>query len=473
MTSAAAIAADVASGRRRAVAVVAEALAAVEARNPELNAVVTPNLQALDDARALDARVAAGDRVGALCGVPVGIKDITPVAGLRTTYGSPIYADHVPEADAVIVQRLRAAGAIIIGNTNVPEFAAGANTWNTLFGPTRNPWNPSLTSGGSTGGGAAALAAGMVALADGTDLGGSLRIPAAFCGVVGLRPSPGLVPQHPVDWVWDTISVAGPMARSVDDVALMLQVIAGPSSGAPLGGGIRGRDFVAAAAAPLAPGVRVAYCPDIAGLGVDASIEATCRAAAMALAEDGADVREIACDLSAYRDTFLTLRAEWFLAGMAARMDRIDDLGVNVRANLDAGLALDPRSLGAAHHARGRLWHTMRELFAHVDYLVTPTTAVPPFPVEQNYPTEVAGRPMRTYVDWFAPTFLLSLTGLPVASVPCGIDTRGLPVGLQVVGRPQDEEAVLTLAAAVERNQRSQAPPRLGTVPLTSEVRLE
>ena len=162
-------------------------------------------------------------------------------------------------------------------------------------------------------------------------------------------------------------------------------------------------------------------------------------------------MREIACDLSAYRDTFLTLRAEWFLAGMAGRMNRLDDFGVNVRANVEAGLALDPRALGAAHHARGQLWQTMRELFSRVDYLVTPTTAVPPFPVEQNYPTEVAGRPMRTYVDWFAPTFLLSLTGLPIASVPCGLDARGLPVGLQIVGRPQDEEAVLTLAAAVER----------------------
>jgi amidase len=451
LTSASALALAVASRARTAVEVTEEALARVADRNGELNAVVTLNPRALDDARAIDARLAAGDTVGPLAGVPVGIKDITPVAGLRTTYGSPIYADHVPDADAVVVERLRRAGAVIIGKTNTPEFAAGANTWNTVFGATRNPWNPALTSGGSTGGGAAALATGMIALADGTDLGGSLRIPAAFCGIVGLRPSPGLVPQHPVDWVWDTISVAGPMGRTVEDVARMLQVIAGASPGAPLGQSLRGRDFVAAAVRPLGPGVRVGYCADVARIGVDTSIEATCRAAAFALAADGADVREIACDLSGWRDTFLTLRAEWFLAGMAGRMDRVGDFGVNVRANVEAGLALDPRALGAAHHARGQLWQTMRELFSRVDYLVTPTTAVPPFPVEQNYPTEVAGRPMRTYVDWFAPTFLLSLTGLPIASVPCGFDTRGLPVGLQIVGRPQDEEAVLTLAAAVER----------------------
>ncbi|MCC6988157.1 MAG: amidase, partial [Acidobacteria bacterium] len=411
LPSASALADAVASGRRSAVGVVEDALARVTARNGELNAIVTLNPRALDDARAIDARLEAGDSVGPLAGVPVGIKDITAVAGLRTTYGSPIYADHVPGADAVVVERLRAAGAVILGKTTTPEFAAGANTWNSVFGPTRNPWNPALTSGGSTGGGAAALAAGMVALADGTDLGGSLRIPAAFCGVVGLRPSPGLVPQQPVDWVWDTISVTGPMGRTVEDVARMLQVIAGPSPDAPLGSRVDGRDFPAAARASLARGVRVAYCPDVATLGVDASIEAACRTPTFALAGAGAHVEEIACDLSAYRDAFLTLRAEWFLAGMAGRMDRLDDFGINVRANVEAGLALDPRALGAAHHARGPLWHRMRDLFSRIDYLVTPTTAVPPFPVEQNYPTEVAGRPMRTYVDWFAPTFLLSLTG--------------------------------------------------------------
>lgn len=449
--SATALADAVRRRARTAVDVVEEALARVGDRNGELNAVVTLNPRALEEARVIDERLAAGADVGPLAGVPVGIKDITPVAGVRTTYGSPIYADHVPAADAVIVERLRQAGAIVVGKTNTPEFAAGANTWNTVFGPTRNPWNPALTSGGSTGGGAAALASGMIALAEGSDLGGSLRIPAAFCGVVGLRPSPGLVPAHPVDWVWDTISVSGPMGRTVEDVARMLQIIAGPSPYAPLAQGIHGRDFIAAAQAPLPPGVRVGYCADIADIGVDASIEAACRTAAFGLSDGGAVVSEVACDLSAYRDTFLTLRAEWFLAGMAGRMDRIDDFGVNVRANVDAGLALDPRALGAAHHARGRLWQQMCDLFSRVDYLVTPTTAVPPFPVEQNYPAEVAGRPMRTYVDWFAPTFLLSLTGLPIASVPCGRDARGLPVGLQIVGRPQDEESVLTLAAAVER----------------------
>lgn len=452
LPTASAIAHDVIHRRRAAVDVIHDALAAVEARNGALNAIVTLNPQALDDARALDARIAAGEHVGPLAGVPVGVKDVTPVAGLRTTYGSPIYADHVPTEDAEIVRRLRAAGAIVIGKTNVPEFAAGANTWNSVFGRTRNPYDERLTCGGSTGGGAVALATGMAALADGTDLGGSLRIPAAFCGVVGLRPSPGLVPQAPVDWVWDTISVAGPMGRTVEDVARMLQVISGASPAAPLGQSLHGRDFIAAATdAALPPGTRVGYCPDIAGIGVDASIEATCRAAAHALAATGIEVEPIAVDLGQFRDTFITLRAEWFLAAMASRLDRIDDFGVNVRANVEAGLALAPRDLARAHHERGQLWTRMRELFTRVDCLLTPTTAVPPFPVEQNYPTEVAGRVMRTYVDWFAPTFLLSLTGLPIASVPVGLDARGLPVGLQIVGRPLGEEAVLTCAAAIER----------------------
>jgi amidase len=449
--SAAAIARDVIGRRRSAVEVLDDALAAVDRHNTTFNAMVTPNPRARDEARALDARIARGEAVGPLAGVPVGIKDITPVAGVRTTYGSPLFANHVPEDDAVVVQRLRAAGAIVLGKTNTPEFAAGANTWNDVFGRTRNPWNPALSAGGSTGGGAAALASGMIALAEGTDLGGSLRIPAAFCGVVGLRPSPGLVPTHPVDWVWDTISVTGPMARSVEDVALMLQAVAGPSSQAPLAASMRGRDFPAAVRQAASHLQRVAYCPDVARIGVDAAIEAACRTAAGELHDEGWRVDEIAFDLSAYRDAFLTLRAEWFVASHHERLDRADALGVNVRNNVDTGLRLDGRALGAAHHARGRLWHVCRAMFEHADVLLTPTTAVPPFPVEQNYPETVAGKPMPTYVDWFAPTFLLSLTGLPIASVPCGLDGRGLPVGVQVVGRPHDEETVLAVAAAIAR----------------------
>lgn len=231
------------------VEVVKACLARVEQYNPLVNAVVTLNERAVDDARDLERRLSRGDLVGPLCGLPVGIKDVTEVAGLRTTYGSPVYADFVPSEDALVVRRLRQADAVILGKTNTPEFAAGGNTFNEVFGRTRNPWDPTRSAGGSTGGGAAALATGMVALAQGTDLGGSLRIPASFCGVVGLRPSVGLVPTYPSNYLWDTLQVTGPLARTAEDVALMLQAIAGPSPWSPLAQPVAGRDFVAAVSA--------------------------------------------------------------------------------------------------------------------------------------------------------------------------------------------------------------------------------
>ena len=451
MESATEIVARVRAGEISPVRVVEQALARVAELNPTLNAIVTLNPRALDDAREVERRVARGNDVGPLAGVPVGIKDVTPVAGLRTTYGSPLYADNVPTEDALIVERMRAAGAIILGKTNTPEFAAGGNTWNDVFGRTRNPWDPSKSAGGSTGGGCCALATGMIALAEGTDLGGSLRIPASFCGVVGLRPSPGLVPTDPADWVWDTLQVSGPIARTAADVALMLQVVAGDSPRAPLGQPMDGRDFVAAVQAGPKRGLRVAYCPDVAGIGIEPSVEAACRHAAFALRDAGAAVDEIDLDLGFARDAFLALRGEWFVAWMYEKLDRIDEFGVNVRNNTKSGLDASPRDLGAAHHARGRVWNLFREFFTRYDHLLTPTMCVSPFPVEQNYPEQVAGRAMRTYVDWLAPTFLLSLTGLPVASVPCGLDTGGMPVGIQIVGGPRGEEDVLSLAGLVER----------------------
>jgi amidase len=433
------------------VDVIEQALERVERRNPELNAIVTLNPRALDEARELERRLQSGKPVGPLAGVPVGIKDVTQVGGLRTTFGSPLYRDHVPEEDAIVVQRLRAAGAIILGKTNTPEFAAGGNTWNDVFGRTRNPWNPALSAGGSTGGGAAALATGMIMLAEGTDLGGSLRIPASFCGVVGLRPSPGLVPTYPGDYVWDTLQVTGPMARSTGDVALMLQAIAGSSPYTPLRQPVAGRDFVAAARNGPKPGLRLAYCPDIAGIGIDPAIEAVCRGAAVGLEAAGARVDLVALDLSEGRAAFLALRGLWFATWMQERLERIDEFGVNVRNNTRAGLEAGVAQLGAAEAARGRIWHRLRVLLEQYDHLLTPTMAVAPFPVEQNYPDTVAGQPMQTYIDWLAPTFVLSLAGLPVASVPCGL-ADGMPVGMQIVGKPEGEEAVLALGTALEAN---------------------
>ena len=448
--TAAQIAARVKAREISPVAVVDEALARISQRNGELNAVVTLNPNALEDARQLEWRIAKGDEVGPLAGVPVGIKDVTPVANLRTTYGSPIYRDHVPTEDALIVERFRRADAIIIGKTNTPEFAAGGNTWNDVFGRTRNPWDPSKSAGGSTGGGAVGLATGMIAIAEGTDLGGSLRIPASFCGIVGLRPSPGLVPTDPADWVWDTLQVSGPMARTVEDVALALQAIAGPSERSPLAQPTVGRDFVSAVKRGSKKGLRVAYCPDIANIGIDASVEAECRRAAMALKDAGAKVEEMKFDLSYARDAFLALRGEWFVAWMYERLDRIEEFGVNVRNNTRSGLEAPQQNLAAAHHARGKVWRQFQEFFTKYDHLLTPTMCVSPFPVEQNYPETVAGKQMKTYVDWLAPTFLLSMAGLPIASVPCGLDSAKMPVGLQIVGRPLGEEDVLALAARVQ-----------------------
>jgi amidase len=430
--------------------VVEATLARVSQLNPHLNAIVTPNPSALEDAVQLDRRIKRGESPGLLCGLTVGIKDVTPVAGLRTTFGSPIYADYVPKEDALVVRRLREAGAIILGKTNCPEFAAGANTFNEVFGRTRNPWDPSKTAGGSTGGGAAALATGMIALAEGTDLGGSLRIPAAFCGLVGLRPSVGLVPTHPTEWVWDTLQVTGPIARTAEDVGLMLQAIAGPTECSPYAQPVHGRNFLRAATGARR-NLRVAYCPDIAGIGVDPDVERVCRACALALKDAGVVVEEISLDLSAARPAFIALRGLWFVTQMFCRLDMQDRFGPNVADNVNSGLEVTTKELAAAENYRGRLFLQFCDLFGKYDHLLTPCVAVPPFPVEQNYPDAIAGKPMKTYIDWIAPTFVLSLTGLPVACVPAGLDSHGMPVGMQIAGQQFGEEAVLALAATIQR----------------------
>jgi len=438
-------------GSLSAVEVAEACLEQITRYNGTINAVVTLNERALDEARRLDAQAARGEIAGLLHGLPVGIKDVTPVAGLRTTYGSARYADHVPAEDALVVRRLRAAGAVILGKTNTPEFAAGGNTFNDVFGRTRNPWNPARTAGGSTGGGAAALATGMIALAEGTDLGGSLRMPASFCGVVGLRPSAGLVPTAPSDYLWDQLSVTGGMGRTAEDVALFLQATAGPSADSPVYQPARGRDFVAAVQAGIPRGLRLAYCPDVAGIGIDAAIERVCRDAAFATKQVGAVVEEVEMDLSAGREAFPALRGYEMVATHHRRLDQVDHLGPNLANNIRAGLQVTTATLGAAEQIRNAFWLRFRAFFERYDHLLTPCMAVPPFPVEQNYPETVGGKPMKTYVDWFAPTFVLSLTGLPVGCVPCGLDDEGLPVGLQIVGPPLGEECVLALAAQVQQ----------------------
>ena len=429
--------------------VIEGSLAQIERYNKKINAVVTISEQALDEARALEKKASRSGKMGLLYGLPAGIKDVTPVAGLRTTYGCTLYATNLPKEDALVVQRLRAAGSIILGKTNTPECATGANTYNDVFGCTRNPWNPRLSVGGSTGGGAAGLATGMIALAEGTDLGGSLRIPASFCGVVGLRPSPGLVPTYPSDYLWDNMQVTGPMARTAEDVALMLQAVSGPSPLSPMCQPTEGRDFVAAVRRGV-KGLRVAYCRSISGIAIDDEVEAICRKAAFELTQAGAVVEEVDLDISDCGKAYLAIRSFWMVAQQYHRLDNVEKFGVNLKGNIKAGLKLSMEELGAAEQMRGRLWHTFYDFFKKYDVLLTPCVAVPPFPVEQNYPETIGGRKMETYMDWVAQTFILSLTGLPVGCVPAGLNKDRLPVGLEIVGRPRDEETVLALAKQVQ-----------------------
>lgn len=419
------------------------------AQNPKINAVCSLADDIMAKAEKLEKQAQEGNFL-ALHGLPVGIKDVTPTAGLRTTYGCTLYKDHIPEEDALVVSRLKENGAIIFGKTNTPEFATGGNTFNEVFGTTRNPWNHSVSAGGSTGGGAAALASGMIALAEGTDLGGSLRIPASFCGIVGLRPTPGLIPTYPSEYLWDDMQVTGPMARTAEDIALMLDAVAGASSFSPMRQPTKGRQFLQTVLDGIPSGTKVAYCPDIAGIGVDPEVAQICHNATFQLQEKGVEVTEIDFDLSFGRKPFLHLRGEWMLIQQYNHLNQRDKFGSNLSGNIEAGLKVTAKDLAEAHHGRAKTWYMFREFFEKYDYLLTPCMVIPPFPADQNYPLTIAGKKMETYIDWVAPAFILSLTSLPVGSVPCGLTANKLPVGLQIVGKPTSEEHVLALAKVVQ-----------------------
>ena len=437
-----------------AVEVLEAHLAIIERLNPRLNAIITLVAdQARAAAEAADKQLAAGDGdPPPLLGLPVVIKDIVETAGIRTTWASPVYADHVPEEDAEVVARLRQAGAIILGKTNTPEFAAGANTDNELFGPTGNPWNPELSPSGSSGGSAAAVASGMAPLAQGTDFGCSLRMPAAFCGIVGLRTTPGLISNYPLPLPWDPGQVLGPMARTAEDAALMLDAMAGYSTMMPnsvLAPWPSALEIVRAR--EDATGLRLAYTPDIAAIGVDAELENICRKAALGLAEDGAIVEEIDFDLSDARDAYLTLRGEWMVGMQQARLDNLDAFGPNLAGNVRSGLDITMRELAAAEDMRTRVWHRYRKLFETYDALLMPMSPVPQFPVKQNYPDSIGGRKLENYVDWIAGAFLVTMAGIPAGSIPAGLTRAGLPVGLQIAAPRFAEPLILSLGKLVQR----------------------
>src|SRR5215831_10355303 len=428
-------------------------LAAIAALNPKLNAVVTlAEESAREHARRAEQAVMKGEPLGALHGLPIGIKDITQTAGIRTTFASPLLEENVPSEDDEVVRRLKAAGAIVLAKTNTPEFACGANTNNALFGPTRNPWNPALSPAGSSGGSAVAVATGMVPLAQGTDFGCSIRIPAAFCGIVGLRPTPGLTPNYPAPLAWDFGQVHGPIARSAEDAALMLDAMTGLSRRSPISVPPPWTSALAEVErCEDARGLRIAYAPDIAGIGVDAEIDAICRQAARRLVEAGAAVEEIAFDASDGRDPYQTWRGAWMVGRQFSRLAKLEEFGPNLKGNVKAGLKVTALDIAAAEEKRQNVFQRFRDLFERYDLLLTPAAPVKPYPVEMNFPNEINGRKFAGYVDWIAPAFLITLVSLPAGSVPAGKTGDGLPVGLQIVAPRFQDPRILALAKLVQR----------------------
>jgi amidase len=426
-------------------------LAQIDRVNPKVNAVVTLTIErARRDARAADAAIARGEPGGALRGLPVAHKDLVPTRGIRTTYGSPIYRDHVPEEDGLIVERLRAAGAITVAKTNTPEFGAGSQTFNEVFGRTLNPYDPTRTCGGSSGGAAVALACAMVPIADGSDMGGSLRNPAAFCNVVGFRTAPGRVPVWPRETAWSSLSVQGPMARTVEDTALMLSAIAGPDPRSPIAIAEPGARF----RAPLGRdfhGVRVAWSRDLGGLPIDRKVAAVLEARRGVFESLGALVEDGQPDLRDAREIFQVWRA-WSFATRYGPMlaEHRHQMKDTVVWNIEEGQKLTGREIGEAEVKRTALYHRVREFMERHEFLLLPVTQVPPFDVTIPYVTEINGVSLPTYIDWMRACSDITVTGLPAISVPAGFTDDGLPVGLQIVGRHQDEWGVLQLAHAFE-----------------------
>jgi len=436
------------AGELKPSELVEAALARHDEVEPAVNAVPTLCAErALERAREFER--GAVDTL--LAGLPTVVKDLHDVEGVRTTYGSTIFADHVPDRTDVSVRRQEAAGAIVLGKSNTPEFGAGANTFNEVFGYTRNPWNTRLTCGGSSGGSAVALATGTAWLADGSDLGGSLRTPAAFTGVVGLRPSPGRVPGDNLASRFQTLSVRGPMARDVRDCALMLDAMAGFDRRDPLSFDAPSVPFSVAVERPPVL-KRVAFSRDLGGITpVDAEVAAVCERAARGFEALGVEVVEASPDLAAAVETFTVLRAELFAANMAPLLERYrDQLKPEVVWNIEKGLALDADAIGRAERDRSAMFDALVRFFDEVDLFLCPTAVCRPFPVEQRYVEALEGHRFATYIDWVTSTFALTLTGAPALSLPAGLTGDGLPVGLQMVAPPRGEAALLAAAALLE-----------------------
>jgi amidase len=424
-------------------------LTRIERVNPKVNAIVTLVAdRAMADAQRADEQTARGGQLGVLHGLPVAHKDLVDTAGIRTTRGSRIFQNNVPTRDAPIVARLRAAGAITCGKTNLPEFGSGSQTFNAVFGATRNPYDLTKTCGGSSGGAAVALACGMVPIADGTDTGGSLRNPAAFCNVVGLRPSPGRVPRQ---GSWLPLSVSGPMARTVADVALFLSAMAGPDRHNPLWLEEDGARF----RAPLDrdfKGVRVAWWKGLGGVPFEPEIRLIVDANRRVLQDLGCTIDDAEPDFAGVDQAFSTLR---YCDNYTQYSDYVRQHPEWVKDTIKYEVAQAERMTGAdvgrALSRQAKLYDDSRAFFERYDYFVLPVTQVAPFDVTTEYPTVVAGQPMANYIDWMRSCWYVTVMAAPAMSVPAGFTAAGLPVGIQIVGRHRDEWSVLQLAHAFEQ----------------------
>jgi amidase len=439
------------AGSLSALELVDAHLVRIERLNPAVNAVVTLVAdRAIAAAREADRSRAEGRELPPLHGLPIAHKDLVDTAGVRTTYGSPSFAGHVPDADALLAVRLREAGAILVGKTNTPEWGAGSHTFNPVFGLTRNPWDATRSAGGSSGGAAVAVACRMLPLADGSDLGGSLRNPAAWTGVVGLRPTPGVVPSWPSEAPWLPFAVDGPIARTAADVALLLSAMAGPDPRAPLSQRAAALDLAAPLDGDLR-GRRVAWSPSLGGLPVEAAVLDVVRAAVARLGEIGLDVTEAEPDLTGADHVFETWRGFMFALSLG---DLYDSDGARMKAtvrwNVERGRALRSSDVVAATRLHAALGERVVAFFERYDYLACPVTQVEPFPVETEYPAEVAGVAMGSYLEWMRSCSRVTVTGCPAVSIPAGLTAAGLPVGLQLVARPFAERALLEVAHALD-----------------------
>ena len=435
-----------------AVEVMEAHLAQIDRLNKEVNAIVTllPE-RAMDGARTADDILARGLALGPLHGIPLAHKELVSTKGIRTTYGSLVYKDFVPDNDALIVERLRAAGAISVGKTNTPEFGAGSQTYNEVFGETLNPYDRTKTCGGSSGGAAVALACRMLPLTDGSDMGGSLRNPASFCNVVGLRPSAGRVPAWPSLAAWFPFSVEGPMARTVDDVALMLSAMAGPDPRSPLSLSEPGASFARPPERDFG-GVRIAWSRDLGGVPVDSRITEVLEKRRGVFEDLGCVVVVEEPDFSDAHEIFLVWRAwHYELCYGELLEEHRNELKETVVWNIEEGQRLTGPQIGQAERKRAELYHRVRKFMETYEFLVLPVAQVPPFDVKQRYVTEINGVRMKNYIEWMKSCYYITVTGHPAISVPCGVTPEGLPVGIQIVGRHRDDLGVLQLARAFER----------------------